>query len=191
MYAAFEDPYCYPGSTVLRNRLDIRDAETLEAFETEITAVRAEEPLPVGRFSINHYRAIHRHLFQDVYAWAGRFRTVRIAKGGSPFCFPEHIGPQMAILFAGLRRNACLRHRPPAAFIAGATDFLTELNHIHPFREGNGRTQLAFIAALSEHAGHVLDFGAFEPGEMLAAMIASYRGDTLPLQGLLVRMAGL
>jgi cell filamentation protein len=191
MYAAFEDPYCYPGSTVLRNRLDIRNAEALEAFETEMTAARAEEPLPVGRFSVTHYRTIHRHLFQDVYAWAGKFRTARIAKGGNPFCFPEHIGPQMVILFAGLRRNAYLRHQSPAVFIADATGFLTELNHIHPFREGNGRTQLAFIAALSEYAGHRLDFAVFEPEEMLAAMIASYRGRTLPLQGLLIRMAGL
>jgi cell filamentation protein len=191
MYAAFEDPYCYPGSIVLRNRLNIRDAEALEAFETEITAVRGEEPLPAGRFSVTHYRAIHRHLFQDVYAWAGRFRTVRISKGGSPFCFPDHIGPQMAILFAGLRRNACLRHRSPEAFVGGAADFLMELNHIHPFREGNGRTQLAFIAALSGHAGHELDFAAFEPEEMLVAMIESYRGKMLLLQGLLARMAGL
>jgi cell filamentation protein len=184
-------PYCYPGSSVLRNRLDISDAEALEAFETEITAARAEEPLPVGRLSVAHYRAIHRHLFQDVYAWAGRFRTIRIAKDGNPFCFPEYIGPQMTALFADLRRNFYLCRRTPSAFVTGTTDFLTELNHIHPFREGNGRTQLAFLTALSEYAGHSLDFSNFEPAEMLTAMIASYHDDKTSLERLLARMAGL
>ena len=68
---------------------------------------RAEEPYPVGRLSINHFRAIHRHLFQDVYAWAGRFRTVRISKGGSMFCYPEHIRAETRRLFDQLK------HRPP------------------------------------------------------------------------------
>jgi cell filamentation protein len=189
MYAAFADPYCYPGSDVLRNRLDIRDAAALAAFETEITAVRAEEPLPKGRFSVTHYCAIHRHLFQDVYAWAGKFRTVRIAKGGNSFCFPEYIAPQMSILFAAMRRNRYLRSRDGNAFTDGATDFLTELNHIHPFRDGNGRTQLAFMAALSDQAGHSLNFDILDPDEMLAAMIASYHEDKRPLRLLLRQMA--
>ena len=191
MYAAFEDPYCYPNSEVLRNRLDLRDADALEAFETEITAIRAKEPLPTGRFSVTHYRAIHHHLFQDVYSWAGKFRTIRIAKGGNAFCFPEYIAPQMSALFAGLARENYLRGRNTEAFITGATDFLTDLNHIHPFREGNGRAQLVFMAALSDRAGYPLNFDVFEPDEMLAAMIASYRGDKGPLQALLGRMVAV
>jgi cell filamentation protein len=190
MYAAFEDPYCYPGTDILRNRLDLRDADALEAFETEITTVRAKEPLPTGRFSVTHYRAIHRHLFQDVYPWAGQFRTIRIAKGGNAFCFPEYIAPQMRVLFAGLARENYLRRRDMEAFVAGATDFLKELNHIHPFREGNGRAQLVFMAALSDRAGYPLNFDVFEPDEMLAAMIASYRGVKGPLCTLFGRMAG-
>lgn len=103
MYDAFDDPYCHPGTEVLRNRLDLTDAANLEAFETEITAARAAEPLPNGRFGVAHYQAIHRHLFQDVYSWAGKFRTVRISKGGNAFCYPEYIEPEMRKLFAALR----------------------------------------------------------------------------------------
>ena len=79
MYAAIPDPYCYPGTDVLKNKQDFRDRAKLEGFEAEITTQRAAEPLPAGRLSYSHYRTVHRHLFQDVYAWAGRIRTVRIS----------------------------------------------------------------------------------------------------------------
>ena len=73
MYDAIVDPYCYPGTTVLRNVPNIRDQAELDEFEAAMTAQRADEPLPGGRLSVSHYRRIHHHLFQDVYFWAGRF----------------------------------------------------------------------------------------------------------------------
>lgn len=123
-YGAFSDPYCYPGTGVLKNIPGIRDQDRLEAFETMMTALRAEEPFPPGRLSLLHYRAIHRHLLQDVYSWAGRFRTVRISKGESMFCYPEHIGGQMRILFADLRARAFFRSLPAEAFADSAAGFL-------------------------------------------------------------------
>ncbi|MGH6959170.1 MAG: hypothetical protein ACREE7_01675, partial [Dongiaceae bacterium] len=78
MYAAIADPYCYAGTTVLKNIPRLRGQAALERFETIATAKRAEEPLPTGALDVRHYRAIHRHLFHDVYRWAGKFRTVRI-----------------------------------------------------------------------------------------------------------------
>jgi len=188
VYDAFDDPYCYPGTDVLRNKLNLRDADALEAFETEITAVRASESLPSGRLSVAHYRAIHRHLFQDVYSWAGDFRTVRIAKGGNAFCFPEYIEPEIKRLFGQLRADTWLRNRNPTGFVDGATGFLTVLNQIHPFREGNGRTQLAFLAVLGERAGHKLNFDRLDPVATLDAMIASFHDEKLPLQQVLAAM---
>ena len=88
-YEAFDDPYCYRGTEVLKIRIGIRDSKLLEAFELEMSALRAEEPLPEGRFGPAHYCAVHRHLFQDVYHWAGRYRTVRIGKAGNWFCYPD------------------------------------------------------------------------------------------------------
>jgi cell filamentation protein len=73
------------------NKLDLRAQEELDAFEAEISSARAEEPLPEGTLSFTRYKAVHHHLFQDVYDWAGQVRTVRISKGGNPFCFPENI----------------------------------------------------------------------------------------------------
>ncbi len=65
--------YCYPpGFTVLRNKLNIRDASTLEAAERQLVAQRLLEAVPMGDFDLDHLRAIHRHPFQDIYAPAGR-----------------------------------------------------------------------------------------------------------------------
>ncbi len=185
MYQAEPDPYCYPGTNVLRNKANLRSAGTLEEFETAMTFARSEEPLPGGRLTVTHYRAIHHHLFQDVYDWAGKFRTVRLAKGVSTFCYPEHIAREMRRLFAWLRDRRYLRHRTAAEFSREAAHFLSELNAIHPFREGNGRTQLTFLAFLAERAGHPLDLDRLDPAAMLAAVIQAFHGNEVPLSAVL------
>ena len=111
MYDAIEDPYCYPGTTVLKNRAGHRTQRALTQFETAMSAQCADEPLPNGLLSVRHYQAIHRHLFQDVYPWAGNIRTVRISRHGSMFCYPEHIRSQMRTLFGQLRQERYFRDR--------------------------------------------------------------------------------
>lgn len=134
MYDAFEDPYAYPGSNVLQNRLDIRDARQLEAFELEVSALRAEEPLPQGNFDAPHYCLIHHHLFQDVYDWAGQYRTVRTSKDGNAFCYPEYIRSEMDSLFERFQPGQ-FADCNPEEFASLVAKFLGELNAIHPFRE--------------------------------------------------------
>lgn len=181
-YDAIEDPYCYPGSSVLRNLADIREQAALEAFEAAITKQRADEPLPVGRLSITHYKAIHHHLFQDVFAWAERYRDVRISKDGSAFCYPENIDREMRRLFQWLRSKRYLWDLSREQFAAGATHFVSELNAIHPFREGNGRTQTTFLALIGDRAAHSLRLARLKPDDFLAAMVASFNGDNGPLE---------
>lgn len=181
MYDAVADPYCYPGSTVLKNIPGIREQAALDDFEAISTAQRSDEPLPNGRLSVTHFKAIHHHLFQDVYAWAGNFRTTRISKGANAFCYPEHIAREMKALFLDLKRRRSLQGLPRDEFVAGAAHFLATLNAIHPFREGNGRTQTTFIALLADRAGHPLRFDRLDPERFLAAMIASFQGNEGPL----------
>lgn len=182
MYDAVEDPYCYPGTTILRNIPDIREQNTLEEFEAAMTAQRADEPLPTGRMSVAHYRAVHHHLFQDVYAWAGIPRTVRISKDGNAFCYPEHIGRELKRLFGGLQKKNYFRNFSREQFAHDAAAFLSTLNAVHPFREGNGRTQTAFLVLLAAEAGHPLTLPRLKPDEFLAAMIASFRGNDALLE---------
>ena len=187
-YEVFEDPYCYPGTFVLKNRAGLRDARRLQAFELEMSSLRAEEPLPRGRYGTTHYRAIHKHLFGDIYSWAGRYRTVRTAKGGNVFCYPEHIDAEMNKVFAGLRNQAFQTSAPSEVFIRAAASFLAELNAIHPFREGNGRAQLAFMRLLSIRSGHPLDLTRLRSGPFLEAMIKSFSGVVSPLENELRRL---
>jgi len=175
-YEVFEDPYCYKGRFVLKNRAGLKDAARLQAFELEMSALRAEEPLPNGRFGPTHFRAVHRHLFGDVYSWAGRYRTVRTAKGGNVFCYPEHIEKEMIALFARLHRAPFIVGSSLQDFRVGAAAFLGELNAIHAFREGNGRAQLAFLHLTSLKAGHRLDLIKLRPDTFLKAMIESFHG---------------
>lgn len=97
------------------------------------------------------------------------------------FCYPEQIGRQMEILFADLARADHLRGRDAEAFAAEAAHFLSELNVIHPFREGNGRAQKAFLVLLAERAGHRIDVGRIDRQRYLEAMIAAFKGDETPL----------
>jgi cell filamentation protein len=180
-YEAFDDPYVYPGTTVLRNRLDIQDAEGLEVFEVEAAQVRAEQGLPEGGFDPAHYCSVHRHLFGDVYAWAGEYRTVRIAKGETMFCYPENIAAQMDTLFRGIEGGARFRDLTLEEFVTRLAGFLAELNAIHPFREGNGRTQLSFAGLIGAAFGQPLQLSRVNPRSFLRAMVASFAGDLGPL----------
>jgi cell filamentation protein len=187
-YERFDDPYCYPNSRILKNRADIRSPESLETFEIRSTSLRATEPLPNGPLDPVHYRAIHRHLFQDVYDWAGEYRSIRIAKGGSMFCYPEHISEQMDLLFKQLQGASFTLSTAPKDFAAAAASFLADLNAIHPFREGNGRTQLTFLFLLGERSGFALDMTRIRPQEMLSAMIVSFDGKLGALEGEIGRL---
>lgn len=188
-YDAFVDPYCYKGTFVLKNKAGIRTEPKLQAFELEMTALRSRLRLPLGNCDPAHYRAVHHHLFQDVYTWAGRYRTVRTAKGGNVFCYPEHIESQMAQLFLRLEGDPFKRGAALVDFANAAASFLGELNAIHPFREGNGRVQLSFLNMIAGRAGHTLDFDRLDASTFLRAMIASFHGDTAPLAAEIATLA--
>jgi fido (protein-threonine AMPylation protein) len=103
-------------------------------------------------------------------------------QGWKPFLFFRDIRAEMRALFARLRGADFLRGREVTAFTEEVAAFLAYLNAIHPFREGNGRTQLTFTAGLAAQAGHPLELSRLEPASFLWAMIASFFGDEAPLR---------
>lgn len=185
VYAAESDPLCYPGTTVLRNLLDLHDQTDLDEAELALTLTRFDEAFPAGNLDAIHYLAVHHHLFQDVYAWAGQVRNIRIGKGGNWFCYPEHIEGQLQKAFGELGDTDRLHDLDPDTFAARVAHFLAELNAIHPFREGNGRTQLAFLSMLAVHAGFTFDADVLERDRVIAAMVESFEGSEAPLAGLI------
>jgi cell filamentation protein len=183
------DDYCYPGTTVLRNKLDIRDAGELASFEAEVSDARADEEIPADDLDFKHFKSIHRHLFQDVYDWAGEIRYVRMSKDGSMFCYPENIQSEAKKLFAELKQDHFLKNLSAEIFSRKSAHFLSELNAIHAFREGNGRTQLSFFLLLADQAGHSIDLEKFDPEAFLESMIRSFEGDEAPLGAVIEGLA--
>lgn len=184
------DPYLDLGSGVLRNRLGITDPAELRHVEAALTASRLYDlnrvPLP-GAYDLAHLRAFHRRIFGDVYDWAGELRTVPLGRG-TPFCRPEHIVGDAGELFAWLARTGHLTGLARTAFLDGVTDLLADLNALHPFREGNGRTQRAFVAQLARDAGHPLRWAGMDATENVAASRAAHAGDIGPLRALLDKL---
>jgi len=173
----WDDPYLYPGSTVLINKLGITDAARLDYVEREYVALRAAQGVPNGGFDLAHLRAIHRHLFQDVYEWAGELRTVEISKGGHQFQFRQFIETGMGDIHRRLVKANFLRDLSPGEFAEAAGEIFGDLNYVHPFREGNGRTQLLFLEQLAEQAGHPLDLARLDPARWLEASRAAHNAD--------------
>ena len=176
-----EDSYVYPGTSTLRNLRDIRDPEELRRFETRETFLRIEElqERPIeGNFDRAHLQAIHKHVFQDVYAWAGKPREgVDIAKPGSPyFAFSQHIVPSLDSVFAKLKAEHHLRGIEADAFSLRAGYYLGEINAVHPFREGNGRAQQEFVRELGERSGYRIEWSRVSRAMMYQTSELSFRG---------------
>lgn len=175
-YGSSRDPYCYSETTVLKNKRKILDLALLERFELAKYLARSQSPWPIGKLDKAHYYALHRHFFQDVYDWAGKPRTIRIGKGGNWFCFPDFIDSELDRLFGDLKAKRHLAGLPLDDFAREAAHFLAEVNAIHPFRDGNGRTQLAFLRLLCLNAGWRFDASVLERERVIGAMIESFDG---------------
>jgi cell filamentation protein len=156
----FADPYSYPGTDVLRNKLGIRDQATLSQKEYELSSVRIlelrESPLR-GRFDLKHLQAIHEFVFQDVYEWAGQLRTINISKGTTSFAAADRIESYGDKVLKTLASEQYLVGLDKVNFVERLAHFYAEWNSLHPFREGNGRATREFIAELSRNAGYELD----------------------------------
>jgi len=168
----WDSKYCYPNSFTLINKLGIKDDETLNEAERKITAIRIYDlrlkPIR-GIFDLKHLQAIHGYIFRDVYSWAGQLRTVNIAKGNQ-FCNCMYIESGWKPIVDKLKGEDNYLIGTPADHIyEKLAYYLGEINVIHPFREGNGRTQRVFIESLAQVAGFHVNFKSVTTAEMIEA----------------------
>jgi len=156
--------YFWPGTEVLRNKLELRDAAELATAERRLSRLRLREVGPSFEVSARAYRDLHHHIFQDLYDWAGVYRTVdmRHPAEAAFFCRVEFIANQMDEVFDRLSVMRDQRHTAQSLAAVLAPP-LGDLNAIHPFREGNGRVMRAFIARLSQQQGLVFDQTLIDP----------------------------
>ena len=157
VYAAAGSRYCYPDTSVLKNCFGLRDAVQLKKIEADISAIRQNDLLehPItGRFTTAHLCTIHRYLFGDVYPFAGRFRREDIMKGRTRFLAHQQISEKLKTLLEDLHSENLLKNLHTEKFLQRAAYYFAELNYIHPFREGNDRTQWLYFRQLAQ-AGRI------------------------------------
>lgn len=168
--------YCYPASDVLKNKLGIKNQEKLHEVEKHLTAIRVydltQKPIK-GKFDLNHLREIHFYIFQDIYTWAGELRKTDIAKGNM-FCKCVFLESQAETIFGAIRKDNYLENMDYEQFVKRLAYHFSEINALHPFREGNGRTQREFIRELALYNHYAVDFCKATEKEMLDASIDSF-----------------
>lgn len=175
---SYDMKYCYPETSVLINKLGIKSFLTLNEAERELTSIRVYdlENNPIkGDFNLKHLQDIHKYIFQDLYNWAGELRTVNIAKGNM-FCLYNYIDGASQDIFNKLEKDKYLIGMTKVKFTEKLAYYFSEINAIHPFREGNGRTQREFIISLARVNGYDLAFEKINTYMMLNASIESFNG---------------
>jgi cell filamentation protein len=182
------DPYLHPGASTLRNKLGLIDAVSLDALERRMVAARATEGVPGGDFDLPHLQAIHRHLFQDVYEWAGELRTVEISKGAQQFMFRQFIQNGMADVHRRIVKANRFKGSSLGDFASAAGRIMGDVNYVHPFREGNGRTQLFYLKQLALAAGHPLDLRHIDAHAWMTASRCAHEAEYAPM-GAAIRAA--
>lgn len=171
---------CYPGTTVLINKLDIRNDKLLAEAEQTITAInyaQIENEFEFVEVDFEYYKNIHKRLFYDIYEWAGMVRSVNLSKKGTAFCEHKEINELAEKRFDRLKRDNFLVDLDFETFVDEFTDLYVDLNYLHPFREGNGRTHRLFLTLLARNTGYSVDFSQCDLDMLMIATIKSAQGD--------------
>jgi cell filamentation protein len=160
----FQDPYIDPGTGMLGNLVGACTKAELENAEADLSFSRLIQLMdcpPNATGDLAELCAIHRHLFQDIYEWAGQIRTVDVRKNvpGAEFFLPVAMITRASAFAADdLRTDSMLNGLRRGQFIDRLSHHYEQFNYIHPFREGNGRAQRVFWNRIARDAGWQLDW---------------------------------
>ena len=176
MYESKNSVYCYKGTNVLVNKMNIKDPIALKNYETSVIGLKLmalSKRGITGKFDVSHFVSIHKFLFEDIYPFAGLFRTENIAKDYFQFAEWEYIESELTRLLSELKSENFLANLTKEKFAERLSYYWAELNVLHPFREGNGRTTREFLRQLSLKNGYVLNLHKVSPQKLLNASIKS------------------
>lgn len=191
VYSSEDRLYCYPNSDTLKNLLDIRDASNLAEVEAYIVGLRMAQVLGEQvTFTLDFafLKYLHRRLFGDLYEWAGTTRQVDLSKGDTRFAVWERVESESENVFNEIAATPPLRTGTGRSwFLAAASHFLVEINVVHPFREGNGRTTRVFTELWAKSMGLRLAWNLVEPEEVIQAMIHGVANDANMLRSTMER----
>ncbi len=184
---------CYPNTTVLINKLGIQDQSELNSVERQFVLLKssqAEQETIFKNIDFNFYKELHKQLFGDLYEWAGTVRRMNISKKGTIFCNFKDIERIGTLKFQRLAEQNYLKGLTKSRFIDELTEFYHDMNMLHPFREGNGRTLRLFITLLVRNAGYTLNFSDCDNDLLMIATIKAAQGDFSLLKEVFSELVG-
>jgi cell filamentation protein len=144
---------------VLKNLANIQEEQALLLYESLKVSKRIEELFvkPIKITNSESLLEIHQYLFQDVYEWAGKIRTVNISKNGKPFFEGERFQTGFQFINSLILEYNKISSNKNSEIAEKLAEILDNINFMHPFREGNGRTQREFIRTLALQKGFKLN----------------------------------
>ena len=187
LYESRNSIYCYKNTNILVNKLNITNQEKLNEKDSNISAVKIfnlRQNKSIGNFDIKHFISIHKYIFEDLYEFAGLFRTENIAKGNFSFAEWNYIENELNRILNELKEENYLKELDKNNLAKRLAYYMSELNVLHPFREGNGRTIREFIRQLAYKNKYILDLRKINPKDLLNGTIKSVV-DTTDLEKLI------
>ncbi len=151
--------YTVPKTGLLRNLQDITDPEVLLFVESGAVTKRLKELYehPIKIKGIDSLFEIHKHLFQDIYVWAGKKRIVEISKEGKQFFPTTHFDNALIYIDRLITDFKNIPKDNKKKLSEKLAEILDNVNYLHPFREGNGRAQREFLRLLAAEKGLTLN----------------------------------
>ena len=173
-YDAAQDPYLDPKTKVLKNKIGARTQAALDKAEAEITYViiatltSGSKPESL-QFDTRLLLEVHREIFRDIYSWAGKIRTYDISKETSYFAHAAHIESELGKLDEEFRHEDESKFVDRSHFVNRITHYYSEINAIHPFREGNGRVLRTFLRLYALKFGYDIEWVKMDSEENIEA----------------------
>lgn len=172
---------CYPDTTILVNKFGIKNQKELDSVERQLVLLKGsqiEKNTAFENVDFDFYKSLHHQLFSDLYEWAGKIRSINISKKGTVFCQSDEIERIGILKFKRLEKLNFLKNLNKEEFVEELTELYNDLNMLHPFREGNGRTLRLFVTLLARNAGYNISFAECDSDLLMIATIKAAQGDT-------------
>ena len=180
MYDAINSKYTYKGTDILKNKLGIKDEKLLKEYETRIVAFKiatiSTVILPMD-YTPERLKSIHKYLFDDIFYFAGEYREENITKGNFRFSEFEYIEENIQRIFNNIKIDE-MKKMSFNDFVKQISYIMTELNVLHPFREGNGRTIRELVREICFDCGYVIDWYEINHDDILRASIKAVVDET-------------
>ena len=180
MYDAINSKYTYKGTDILKNKLGIKDEKLLKEYETRIVAFKiatiSTVILPMD-YTPERLKFIHKYLFEDIFYFAGEYREENITKGNFRFSEFEYIEENIQRIFNNIKIDE-MKKMSFNDFVKQISYIMTELNVLHPFREGNGRTIRELVREICFDCGYVIDWYEINHDDILMASIKAVVDET-------------